>query len=325
MPEAESVDMQPTQTQGSVGVLDNRTILLIDDDRLQYRITQALMRGFRPAYELEWASSYEEGVELLLKRSYGACLLDFQLGKRDGLELIREVTEKGCHTPIIFLTSESSETVDIQAMEAGALDYLIKGEITSSMLERALRYALRLGVTLERLRLLATHDELSGLMNRRAFDSWLSEELERCGRFSHVLGLVLVDLDHFKSINDRFGHPAGDAVIRETGRRLRATIRNVDRAARYGGEEMAVVVTEGDGPGTTLLARRLVEVMAAEPVRLPDGSEIPVTISAGAAWYPQDARDPAGLVAAADLALYSAKRSGRNRAVNHGDLPRSPA
>lgn len=313
--------------QGMVSVhstMEKRQLLLIDDDRLQFRITQSLVRGFRPPYELDWASTYEEGVERLLSRPYAACLLDFQLGPRDGLELIREVKEKDCHTPIIFLTSESSETVDIQAMEAGALDYLIKGEINSGVLERSLRYALKLGETLERLRLLATRDDLSGLMNRRAFDTWLSDEIERCSRFSHVLGLVLVDLDHFKSINDRYGHPAGDAVIRETGRRIGATIRTVDRAARYGGEEMAVVVTEGDAIGTRSLAERLVEVVATTPYVLPDQQEIKVTLSAGAAWYPEDAADPAGLIAAADLALYTAKRAGRNRAMAHRDVVAAP-
>jgi len=296
----------------------SRKILLIDDDRVQFVVTQALIEGFGgDGYILEWVPTYESGIERLLSGAYEICLLDYQLGQRDGLELIRDATARGCRTPIIFLTAESSAAVDIEAMEAGALDYLIKGEITPGMLGRSLRYALKLGNSLEQLRLLATRDELTGLMNRRAFDGWLGEEIVRSRRFSRPVGLVLLDLDHFKSINDRYGHPAGDAVLREMARRVAETIRTVDRAIRYGGEEFAVIATEADGPGALETARRLVAAASASPVRLPDGREITVSLSAGAAAFPNDAGDSASLIEAADLALYLAKRSGRNRAVAH--------
>ena len=103
----------------------------------------------------------------------------------DGLELIRKAVSVGCRTPIVFLTAESSERVDIEAMNAGALDYLVKGEISSRTLERSLRYALKLGDTLEALRRLATRDQLTGLLNRRQFDRILTEEEERWQRFGH--------------------------------------------------------------------------------------------------------------------------------------------
>src|ERR1019366_2143776 len=119
------------------------------------------------SYELEWAGTFDEGLARLMSGEYAACLLDFQLGDRDGLQLIREAVGLGCRTPIVFLTAESAESVDINAMEAGALDYLVKGEINSRLLERSLRYALKLGDSLEALRRLATRDELTGLLNRR--------------------------------------------------------------------------------------------------------------------------------------------------------------
>src|ERR1051326_1392616 len=107
-----------------------RKILLIDDDRLQFRLTQAHFKNFEAdAYELEWASTYEEGLDKLLRGLHDACLLDYQLGERDGLQLIREAVERGCRTPIVFLTAETAQRVDIEAMNAGALDYLVKGEI----------------------------------------------------------------------------------------------------------------------------------------------------------------------------------------------------
>src|SRR5262245_8385066 len=109
----------------------SRQVLLIDDDRLQFRVTQAHFAAFQTdAYTLDWAETYAEGVENLLAGHYVACLLDYQLGDRDGLQLIREVLERGCRTPIVFLTAETADRVDIEAMNAGALDYLVKGEIT---------------------------------------------------------------------------------------------------------------------------------------------------------------------------------------------------
>ena len=109
----------------------SRKILLIDDDRMQFRLTQAHFRNFRAeTFDLEWAATYEEGIAKLLAGGYDACLLDYQLGPRDGLALIREAVASRCRTPIVFLTAESSERVDIEAMNAGALDYLVKGEIS---------------------------------------------------------------------------------------------------------------------------------------------------------------------------------------------------
>ncbi len=160
-----------------------RRLLLIDDDRLQFRLVTAQFKNFvGEQYELDWASTYEEGLQKLLGGTHAACLLDYQLGERDGLQLIREAVAQGCRTPIVFLTAETAERVDIAAMNAGALDYLVKGEITPRMIERSIRYALKLGDTLEALRRLATRDQLTGLLNRREFERILTEEDERVRR-----------------------------------------------------------------------------------------------------------------------------------------------
>jgi two-component system cell cycle response regulator len=296
-----------------------KKVLLIDDDRLQHRLVQAHFERFGPGkYALDWAQTYSDGLDKLLFGDYAACLLDFQLGERDGLTLIREAVEKGCRVPIIFLTAETSEGVDIQAMNAGALDYLVKGEINTRSLERSLRYALKLGETLEQLHRLATRDELTGLLNRREFDRILGEEEERARRFGRSLGLVMLDLDRFKSVNDTYGHPAGDAVIREAAARLKASIRTVDRVARYGGEEFAVMLAEVDARVTHGAAKRIVGAMAAKPVVLPDGRELAVTLSAGSACFPKDADGVKRLALVADQALYRAKAEGRNCARTAG-------
>jgi diguanylate cyclase (GGDEF)-like protein len=296
-----------------------RKVLLIDDDRLQHRLVLAHFERFATGkFTLEWAQSYESGLEQLLHGDYAACLLDFQLGGRDGLTLIREAVSKGCRVPIIFLTAETSEGVDIEAMNAGALDYLVKGEINTRSLERSLRYALKLGETLDKLHRLATRDELTGLLNRREFDRILAEEEQRAQRFGRNIGIVLLDLDHFKKVNDTYGHAAGDAVIRAAAARLTANVRTVDRVARYGGEEFAVMLAEVDGRVTHEAAKRMVAAMTSSHVVLPDGLNLDVTMSAGSACFPQNAETAHRLMVVADQALYRAKAEGRNRAVAAG-------
>lgn len=299
----------------------SRKILLIDDDRMQFRLTQAHFRNFRAEqFELQWAETFEEGIARLLTGDYAACLLDYQLGPRNGLELIRKAVATGCRTPIVFLTAESSERVDIEAMNAGALDYLVKSEISSGSLERSLRYALKLGDTLEALRKLATRDQLTGLLNRREFDRIIAEEEARSVRFGHPLSLVMVDIDRFKSINDTHGHPVGDVVLREVARRLAQEVRLVDRAVRFGGEEFALIIMESDRDAALDAARRVCVAIEREPVMVSETQPLEVTVSAGVATMPHDAKSSRELVAAADKALYVAKASGRNQAAAFGAL-----
>ncbi|HEY1847841.1 MAG TPA: diguanylate cyclase [Opitutaceae bacterium] len=291
-------------------------VLVIDDDRMQFRLLQQHFKNFqRGSYELDWSETFEDGLARLLKGGYAVCLLDFQLGKKDGLQLIREAAAAGNTTPIVFLTAESSDNVDIQAMEAGALDYLLKNEISPRSLERSLRYALKLGETMEALRRLATRDPLTGLLNRREYDRVLAEEEDRAERFGNSLALVVMDLDRFKSINDLHGHAAGDAVLREVGRRLGAVIRTVDRAARIGGEEFALVLVQTSREAAMTVAKRAIGAVSKDPIAIGDGHSLTVTASAGIAELPSDAREAGQLFAAADKALYAAKQAGRNRAV----------
>ena len=294
---------------------------MIDDDRLQFRLTQTDFTKFQgELYELEWASTYEDGLAKILGGGYQACLLDYQLGSKDGLQLIREAIAAGCRTPIVFLTADSSPQVDIEAMNAGALDYLVKGEITPRSLERSLRYALKLGETLAALRQLATRDQLTGLLNRREFDRIMAEEAERSRRFGHPLALVMVDIDHFKAVNDTHGHLAGDAVLREVAKTLTAQLRTVDRVARIGGEEFALVLVQTGRSAATEVAQRVVKAVAASPVMIESGVSLRLTISAGLAVLPEDVSWLELLIGAADRSLYAAKRGGRNRVMTHAEL-----
>jgi diguanylate cyclase (GGDEF)-like protein len=293
-----------------------RKILIIEDDRLQFRVTERLLANARIArFEVDWAQTFEEGLRLLLAGGYEACLLDYQLGARDGLELLRSAKAEGCDTPVIFLTADSSEQIDVAAMEAGASDYLVKGEITPRVLERSIRYSLKLGEALRELRLLATRDALTGLLNRRAFDALLAGESDRARRLNRPLALVVLDLDHFKTINDTHGHPVGDAVLTTVARVLESEVRSIDKVARIGGEEFAVLLLETDAQAGHVVARRLVEAVRACPVETKGPATLKVTISAGVAAFPFHGDVDGAFLAAADRALYTAKHGGRDRAV----------
>ncbi|MDP2711949.1 MAG: diguanylate cyclase [Solirubrobacteraceae bacterium] len=159
-------------------------------------------------------------------------------------------------------------------------------------------------------------DELTGLANRRAFDDALAAEIERCKRFGSELGLVLIDLDDFKQVNDTFGHQQGDVVLREVGRVLREGSREVDLAARYGGEELAVILPGTDLDGAFNRAERIRQQIAEVQIARLDGpGTLTVTVSCGVAAVRASNADGRALVQAADGALYEAKRSGKNKSV----------
>ena len=159
-------------------------------------------------------------------------------------------------------------------------------------------------------------DELTGLSNRRGFEDALTMEIERARRFGTKLGLVLLDLDNFKKVNDTYGHPQGDMVLRDVARVLRETAREIDYPARYGGEEMGVLLPETDLDGALRFAERLRERIAELEIQCLDSpGKVRITTSCGVAALPDVATDGPGLVAAADAALYEAKRAGKNKAV----------
>ncbi|MCC6160158.1 MAG: diguanylate cyclase [Deltaproteobacteria bacterium] len=165
----------------------------------------------------------------------------------------------------------------------------------------------------EQMEQLATTDSLTELTNRRAFNTALTGEIARHERTRAGLSLILLDIDHFKRVNDTYGHPAGDEVLRAVAAAIRGEIRNVDTAARWGGEEFAIVLPSTTPPGARKFAERLRKKIAGLDVPVEGGRRIRVTISLGIAGIPQDAENLGGLVEAADAALYHSKESGRDR------------
>ncbi|MDH5785719.1 MAG: diguanylate cyclase, partial [Chromatiales bacterium] len=163
------------------------------------------------------------------------------------------------------------------------------------------------------LRKLATHDGLTGLYSRRMFHQLLERDLLNASRFNHPLSLLMIDIDFFKKVNDHYGHIAGDKVLMELSRRIDRTVREVDHACRYGGEEIAVILPETDIDGATILVERLLTTVSGKSFRIDDTTAIPLTVSIGVASFPQHGETDIMLISMADRALYKAKRCGRNR------------
>ena len=176
----------------------------------------------------------------------------------------------------------------------------------------------------EQTRRQAVTDDLTGLANARRFHEALARELERTRRFSTEVSLVMADIDDFKQVNDEFGHQQGDAVLVEVARAMRDQCREVDHVARYGGEEMALILPQTDLPGAAELAERVRRAVARKTISRLDGEgELSVTASFGVAAVPESAADAQSLIAAADGALYRAKRAGKNR-VGQAEPPLRP-
>ncbi len=300
-----------------------KKILLIDDDPVMADLVSQLVAAFRRGpFVLEYASDYAGGLRCLLSGAYALCLLDYQLGTRDGLELLREAKAQHCTTPVILLTGSAREETDLAAMECGAIDFMEKTELTLRGLERAVCYALETAGALTQLREASNCDKLTNIVNRREFDRRLEEEWQRSLRFQRPLALLMVDLDRFKEINDTHGHQVGDKVLRHVADQLSGQIRKEDCLARYGGDEFALILVETDHDSAHAIAVRLHTQLGSTPCLVPEKNlAIGIEVSIGVATGPKDSMELAELVSAADTALYAAKGHGRNCVRSAGNAP----
>lgn len=297
-------------------------VLLVDDDEATALLVRALLGRLKQAhYLLEWRGTAREGLDALLNQRWDACLLDYHIGDESGFEVLRDALQRGVSTPIIMFTSGAGQDVDVEILRAGAADYLLKSELSPSLLSRTIRYAIERSRLLNELRALARHDHLTGLLTRREMDRMLADEVVRSHRYGHALSLMLIDLDRFKQVNDTYGHVTGDAALRWVANHVERCVRDTDRAARYGGDELAVLLPETACDGASVLAERLRTQVATGTFVAPDessqrGAIVPLTLSIGVADLAREDATPEAFIARADAALYEAKRAGRNRVVS---------
>jgi diguanylate cyclase (GGDEF)-like protein len=296
------------------------TVLVVDDAKVVRAVVASYLRGV--GYHVAEAENGAQALRLMEDGAFDAVLTDLHMPDLDGFGLLEAVKKRSLGSEVIILTGTHAQDMSaaLKALRLGAHDFLTKppagpDEVTltvdRAVEKKRLRDAnLRLMRELESL---SRIDALTGVMNRRVFDEALRREAARAERYGHPLSLALFDLDNFKNINDTYGHPAGDGVLRIFARRAEKAFREADAIHRYGGEEFAVLLPHATLEGAAAATRRLVKATAAAPFEL--GSlRIDVTVSAGIACKEGARVDPAALLAAADAAVYEAKRTGRNRA-----------
>jgi diguanylate cyclase (GGDEF)-like protein len=296
------------------------SILLVEDNADDVDIIRRLVRRSGADVRLDQVATGAEALELARVRAYDVALVDQQLPDTRGEQLIGQMKAAVPELPIVMLTRQGDERLAVEVMKAGAFDYLRKDDLDASVLHRTVRNAvdrarllLEIQHANERLRDWAIRDGLTGLFNHRHFQELLRTEFARAGRYGQALACLMVDLDHFKQINDTYGHPFGDEVLKQVANTLVAEARKVDVVARYGGEEFVLVLPNTDLAGARIVAERICERVGQTPVSH-DGVTVAVTLSVGVATSddPRCTTENA-LVKQADAALYRAKRGGRNR------------
>ena len=294
-----------------------RALLVEDDDEDADILRRYMSRLADYTVAVTHVHSAEEALAAISGDGFDLVFLDMHLGGADGMDLLDRL-KGSCDTPVIVVTGTGDEARAVEAMKAGAYDYLGKDTLTVDLLERAVRYACRRHLLeqerarmVEKLAELSVTDELTSLANRRSLSQRLEGEAKRSARTGRPFAVLMVDLDHFKEVNDRHGHQVGDSVLQQCARTLKENVRGTDFVARYGGEEFCVVLPETSLQGAQHVAEKLREAVANLPHPVP-------TISVGVAvWQLQVSADE--LLGQADDALYHAKQRGRDRVAVHGE------
>ncbi|MDE3110054.1 MAG: diguanylate cyclase [Acidobacteriota bacterium] len=301
-------------------------ILIAEDEPISRRILRAFLVKW--GYEVEAAADGAEAWQALKEPDAPQlAVLDWMMPGLEGPQVCRKVRELTGrpYTYILLLTARGQKDDLLRGLQSGADDYLTKPfdsqELRARLRvgERILDLERNLIAAREELRFRATHDLLTGIPNRAAVMEAVQREGSRQNREGGPYSAIIVDLDHFKNVNDTYGHLCGDQVLREAARRIAECVRTYDTVGRYGGEEFLVVAPATDGAGALALAERIRQAIE-QPAIETDSGNVKITASCGAAScggrYPLSTSE---LLNWADEALYRAKARGRNRSALAGD------
>ena len=245
-------------------------------------------------------------------------LLDLSLPDSNGMDSIKAIHNAAPHTPIVVLCGNEDPSALRTAVQVGAQDFLLKGENDARFLCKTIHYAIERQRTERELLKLAHYDSLTGLANRALFNDDLRRALARTKRQNEVLGLLFIDLDHFKAINDTLGHEVGDELLCKVAERIKHVIREGDVAARLGGDEFTVIIEGIEAISSAeVVARKILQAIAT-PFTL-SGQEVRITPSIGIATFPAAGNDATTLMRNADRAMYRVKEQGRNNYQVYSD------
>lgn len=293
------------------------TILIIEDEEDILALLSGLLASEN--YRVITAGNGREGVEKFQEYTPDLIITDVRMPIMDGIEVLREVKTKESDTEVIILTGHSDEATAIDCLRLGAYDYFRKPlediDVLLTAVERVLEkrsLELKNRSLVKQLKELSIKDSLTGLYNYRYLQSCLDEEIDRSRRYGHNFFILMIDADHFKDINDTYGHLFGDHVLKKLGELLTTQLRSTDRLFRYGGEEFLVIMNELDKSEVVMIVDRLMESIRDHKFRY-EGQEAKITVSMGGAFFPDGACNKLELIKMADQALYKAKEGGRNR------------
>ena len=308
-------------------------VLIADDSIVSRHMLEATVKKW--GYEPVVACDGQQAWDLLQgEDAPQLAILDWVMPAMTGPEVCRLVRQqqKESYTYMLLLTSKNQREDLIEGMTAGADDY-----ITKPFNHHELQVRLRAGrrivdlqtellETQAALREQATHDSLTRVYNRHSIFEVLDRELRRAEREHLPVGLALLDIDHFKSVNDTYGHIAGDAVLSEAARRIKSSIRSYDSIGRYGGEEFLIILPGCDEACTKSQAERIRRALALEPMPIHEDSNSDVSLALTASFgatcaLPGIPATTESLIRVADESLYEAKRAGRNQVVFRSLLP----
>lgn len=299
-------------------------VFLIDDDLSTIRL---LAHSFRHMHET-WRLSFFTKPENALSEVSGTALTivvsDWQMLDIDGLTLCSKIRKKvlaenGGFTYFILFTANDDQDDAVHALESGIDDFLVKPVNAKEMIARikigirVLQAEKNMWIANEKLMTLASTDALTGLLNRRAGQELLEKEFASVERGKQTISIMMVDLDHFKKINDTYGHDAGDAVLKEIAERMKSGLRKYDFVIRWGGEEFMIICKHTQPEDGQTVAQQVLQRISSTPVRINKNLQLDVTASIGTACIQPDERiESFKLISKADRALYLAKEDGRN-------------
>jgi diguanylate cyclase (GGDEF)-like protein len=298
-------------------------ILIAEDDPGSLRLVKVHL--LNAGYEVVEAEDGQLAWELFQRERFQMVITDWMMPRLDGRELIQRIrsSRHESYTYIIMLSAVDDKPNVVIGLESGADEYLTKPFDSKELLARVasglriLKLEEQLTQARHQMEFLAMHDGLTDLFNRRAIEEQAEVELNHASRKGWPLSIILLDIDHFKAINDQFGHKVGDHTLRQLAQIISENLRRYDRAGRWGGEEFIVVLPDTQLPEAITAAERLRSMTAETKFFLENGESFPVHISLGVAWATGRYPSLTKFVDAADQALYQAKHSGRNRVCSH--------
>ncbi len=284
-------------------------ILCVEDDQDYFLFLKLMVDEYSTDnVEMELATTAGEGIDKLASNRYDLCLLDYRLEEQTGLDVLRAFKDRNIDTAFVFLTSHSKKEIAFEALRLGAMDFLTKSKFDRFEFEKTLSYAIYKKKNELKFEKLATRDSLTGLGNRNLFDEQLKSALMQSERNGERFGLIYIDIDGFKPVNDTYGHDAGDRVLQELGRRIGEQTRKSDISARLGGDEFAIILMRVEDIAVVdRLARKIELSISSRPYDIENG-QVSVGASIGIATYPDDGTDIDGLLRLADKRMYECKR-----------------